>query len=333
MSCDRQCPVFSVIIPTYNVEEYIEETLKSVYRQSFKNFEIIVVDDGSSDKTRNILQQQNSRLRVVYQTNSGVSCARNRGIQMAQGMYIALLDGDDVWNVHHLKLAYDFFGRHPEILWYSGCYKIFSQFEEIEHELFADLVALRENTVNYYETGWQVIHTSSVVLHRSLLSKWDPLFPPGVAMGEDVIAWSRLASVCPLLGHAQQVTSFYRQRANSAVSMRRSFIEQKVCREEQFQTLLQVEPQDLAQAALAKQYYRHIFIGILSHEMYIPQRKWREFLKEQRPVCGNFIYYWYLCYLYISQCCAFLFSLPLRASISSFRRTKNQPVYQPGAHT
>lgn len=90
-------PLVSVIIPTYNSAKYIKETLDSVFNQTYKNIEVIVVDDGSVDNTREILEKYNSKIKYIYQGNKGPSAARNRGIKEARGSYIAFLDSDDLW--------------------------------------------------------------------------------------------------------------------------------------------------------------------------------------------------------------------------------------------
>ncbi|MFN3692324.1 MAG: glycosyltransferase family 2 protein, partial [Fervidobacterium sp.] len=92
-------PLVSVIIPAYNVEGYIEKTIESVLNQTYRNLEIIVVNDGSTDKTReiayNILKNSGVNFKIIDQTNQGVSVARNVGIENASGDYIKFLDGDD----------------------------------------------------------------------------------------------------------------------------------------------------------------------------------------------------------------------------------------------
>ena len=94
---------FSVIIPLYNKEDYIKNTLKSVFNQSFQDFEVIIVDDGSTDKSLQIVKQFiDDRLKVYIQKNQGVSVARNFGIEKAKSEYIALLDADDLWYENHL---------------------------------------------------------------------------------------------------------------------------------------------------------------------------------------------------------------------------------------
>lgn len=99
--------LISVIIPAYNAEKYIEETIHSVLNQTYSNLEVIVADDGSTDNTANIVHNicnKDSRLKLIKQKNKGVSIARNTGIDASVGDYIALSDADDVWLPIHLEL-------------------------------------------------------------------------------------------------------------------------------------------------------------------------------------------------------------------------------------
>lgn len=90
-------PTFSVIIPTYNRSSYLRQTLESVWRQTFNDYEIIVVDDGSTDDTAACLSQISDNVTVIRQPNSGPGSARNKGAQHACGEYLAFLDDDDLW--------------------------------------------------------------------------------------------------------------------------------------------------------------------------------------------------------------------------------------------
>ncbi len=96
-------PLVSVVIPTYNREQVIETTIKDILKQTYENFEIIVVDDGSTDDTQAKLRAFGNRIRVVRQPNGGAASARNRGIQEARGEIIAFQDSDDEW--HPSKLV------------------------------------------------------------------------------------------------------------------------------------------------------------------------------------------------------------------------------------
>jgi glycosyltransferase involved in cell wall biosynthesis len=100
-------PLVSVIVPAYNAENFIEKTLESFLAQTYQNLEILVIDDGSSDRTAEIAQTysgQDSRITLIQQPNSGVAAARNRGIQQAQGEFIAPVDADDVWHPEAVAL-------------------------------------------------------------------------------------------------------------------------------------------------------------------------------------------------------------------------------------
>lgn len=97
-------PKVSVIIPTYNNAKYIDKSINSVLSQTYKDFEIIIVDDGSSDNTKEVLKQYNGKIKYYYQENKGVSFARNKGIRESSGEYIAFLDSDDVWFPNKIEI-------------------------------------------------------------------------------------------------------------------------------------------------------------------------------------------------------------------------------------
>ena len=103
-------PLISVVIPIYNKSEFIEETIYSVVKQSYRNLEIIVVDDGSTDNSLDIVNSLNdSRLRVFSQPNSGVERARNYGFSNSGGSFITFHDADDLMSQDRLKKQIDFF--------------------------------------------------------------------------------------------------------------------------------------------------------------------------------------------------------------------------------
>jgi len=106
----------SVIIPTYNRGWIVRDAIDSVLGQTYTDFELIVVDDGSSDRTPPILDAYGDRLCVIRQANQGVSAARNRGIGESSGPLIALLDSDDIWLPKKLAVQVDFFNRNPAAL-------------------------------------------------------------------------------------------------------------------------------------------------------------------------------------------------------------------------
>jgi glycosyltransferase involved in cell wall biosynthesis len=109
-------PEISVIIPTYNRAACISNTIASVLSQTYKNYEIIVVDDGSADKTRESLEPYMDRIRYIYQDNRGVSAARNAGILAASGNWVAFLDSDDEWLPTKLEKQYQLIKNNPSII-------------------------------------------------------------------------------------------------------------------------------------------------------------------------------------------------------------------------
>ena len=109
-------PRISVVMPIYNVEDFIAQAVQSVLDQSFKDFELICVDDGGQDASMNIVRSfADPRIRIVTQTNRGLAGARNTGIAHARGEYIALLDSDDLWHQDKLLLHYVHLNANPDI--------------------------------------------------------------------------------------------------------------------------------------------------------------------------------------------------------------------------
>jgi glycosyltransferase involved in cell wall biosynthesis len=109
-------PKVSVIIPTYNRAEYVTQAIDSVLAQTYEDCEIIVVDDGSTDKTREALEPYMDRITYIYQENAGVSAARNTGIKAAKGDWVAFLDSDDEWLPEKLAVQMRAVERHPQLV-------------------------------------------------------------------------------------------------------------------------------------------------------------------------------------------------------------------------
>ncbi len=111
----KPIPQISVIIPTYNRERFVIKALDSVLKQRFSDYQIIVVDDGSTDNTREVLKPYTNKIKYIYQENSGVSSARNTGILAAQGLWISFLDSDDEWNEEYLSVQIERASEIPGI--------------------------------------------------------------------------------------------------------------------------------------------------------------------------------------------------------------------------
>src|SRR5437867_2556724 len=108
-------PCVSVVIPVYNGERYLADAIQSVLDQTYENFEVIVVDDGSTDESAAVAKRFGEAIRYVHQANGGVSKARNTGIAEARGVYLAFLDQDDLWLPDKLSVQVAYLDSHPEV--------------------------------------------------------------------------------------------------------------------------------------------------------------------------------------------------------------------------
>jgi glycosyltransferase involved in cell wall biosynthesis len=159
-------PLFSVIIPTYDRLELLKRALQSVKEQSFSDYEIVVVDDGSKDGTREWLAENESWLREIRQSNKGPGVARNAGVQTAFGEYCAFLDSDDVWFPWTLDIYRDAIERFGRPAFLAGKPQVFSEetdlvpvkLEPPRHEKFQDYLASSDE--------WRWWGVSSFVIRR-----------------------------------------------------------------------------------------------------------------------------------------------------------------------
>jgi len=196
-------PVVSVIIPMYNVEKYIEQSINSVLKQSYHHFELILVDDGCVDKTLNIVNKfKDPRIRVINQANRGLSGARNTGINAARGLYVALLDADDYWAVEKLAKHIKHLRANPNV-GVSYCPSLFVN-EEGELLGVGQFPKLKNITKQHIFCRNPVGNGSSPVIRRSLLSdighfgvkrdKYRKMyFDETLKQSEDIELWTRIA--------------------------------------------------------------------------------------------------------------------------------------------
>lgn len=126
-------PKVSVIIPTYNRDKFISDTIDSVLNQTFKDFEVIVIDDGSTDNTKSVLKKYGTRIRVLEQTNLERAVARNNGVKNSSGKYIAFLDSDDLWMKNKLEKQVEILEQNKDIiLTYCSCLRVDEEGKKIK---------------------------------------------------------------------------------------------------------------------------------------------------------------------------------------------------------
>ena len=194
MKANRRKPIVSVIIPTYNRGWILKEAIDSVLAQDFKDYELIVVDDGSSDNTSEVLDTYGQNIIVLGQANKGVSAARNRGIAEAGGQLVAFLDSDDLWLPRKLSRQVDFFNLNPDA--------VINQTEEIwirndvrvnpknRHRKPSGMIFERS-------LGLCLVSPSAVMIRKTLLDVVG-LFDENLPACEDYDLWLRISCRYPV---------------------------------------------------------------------------------------------------------------------------------------
>jgi len=162
-------PLVSVIIPAYNASSFIAETIESVFAQDFKDYEIIIVDDGSIDNTAEVVAIFGKRIRYIYKENGGSGSARNLGIRAAKCKYIAFLDADDLWTKDKLSLQMGMLQK-SDLAWvYSDAYAFDGQNGKILFRL-GQLTRQRQGNVLENLLLDDFIPTSTVIVGRSIFA-------------------------------------------------------------------------------------------------------------------------------------------------------------------
>jgi glycosyltransferase involved in cell wall biosynthesis len=187
-------PEVSVIIPTYNRGWVLREAVDSVLAQDFKDFELIVVDDGSTDNTREILESYDHDLIVLRQSNRGVSAARNRGIAAGRGRLVAFLDSDDLWLPRKLSSQVDFFNSNPaalvnqtEEIWIRNGVRVNPK---TRHHKFSGMIFEKSLALC-------LVSPSAVMMKRSLFDEVG-LFDEDLPACEDYDLWLRISRRYPV---------------------------------------------------------------------------------------------------------------------------------------
>lgn len=198
-------PFFSVVISLYNKESFIEDTLKSVLNQTYKGYEIIIVNDGSTDKSEKVVKQfTNSTIKYFCKKNEGVSSARNFGIQKSNAPYIAFLDADDLWFPNHLETLYQLIQDFPDAGIYASRYQVIYKNERIYIPEFRNIPNnYRGIVADYFGSSlhYGIACSSSVAVSKDVFNKVG-LFDTKVSAGEDTDMWIRIAlKYAVVIGH------------------------------------------------------------------------------------------------------------------------------------
>lgn len=207
-------PLVSVIVPCYNMERYIAYTIESVEQQTYPNWELIIVDDASTDSTVDIIksrQEKNNKIRFyVKQQHSGIADTRNQCIRMAQGRFLAFLDADDVWHPEKLDRQLQFMMKHTVGFSYSS----YDCIDELGKPLDKQVKAIDNlNYDNYLHNT--VIGCSTVMIDTAIIGE---VVVPNFRTSEDTATWLDILKKGFLAYAIEQPLTSYRIRQHSASS-------------------------------------------------------------------------------------------------------------------
>lgn len=195
--------MISIVVPLYNKEKVVTKTLESVLRQTYTKYELLIVNDGSTDgsekKVIDFIREKNLScwpIRIINQANGGVSAARNLGVQEATGDYIAFLDADDEWEHDYLKEMNTLIENYPECDVFASSYAfkegINKNSVRLKNIKFSGQDGILDNYFQVASSGQPPLWTSAVIVtKKALLSVGG--FPIGIKIGQDIITWAKLA--------------------------------------------------------------------------------------------------------------------------------------------
>lgn len=202
--------MFSIVIPLYNKEQSVKNTVESVLRQTVKDFEIVIINDGSTDRSVEVIEEINeSRIRLIHQKNQGVSVARNKGIKEAQRDWIVFLDADDLWEENHLEALKSMIERYPRDKVF--CTSFIKSNQQKPAQSDNSIVVIE----NYFK---EVIKnnffwTSVTCLHQTVFDSVG-MFDERISRGEDMDLWTRVGREYRIV-KSNLITAVYRIEAEN----------------------------------------------------------------------------------------------------------------------
>lgn len=207
--------IISVVIPAYNIGKLVARAIDSVLAQTHQPDEIIVVDDGSTDDTADIIKSYGSKVKYIYQANLGLAGARNTGIRAATCEWVAFLDGDDEWLPKNLELQLGILKRNPDLVWSAGNYENCLCNEDrrgpnLDPAKARKLMGGKDYFDDYFEAFMANAGGSgdSMIVKRSALGEVG-LFREEMPCTEDTDMWFRLAMRWPRVGFVSEPIAVY----------------------------------------------------------------------------------------------------------------------------
>lgn len=216
--------MISVVIPLYNKEKSILNTIQSVVNQTYTDFELLIVDDSSTDKSASIAASYpDTRIRVIHKENGGVCSARNRGIQEAIGEYIALLDADDQWDMKYLEEQMRMVKDYPDAAMWGINFAELSDGKLIRKLATGLPDGYRGYVENYFQTPGRVsdLYCSSSVLIRREVFDRVGMFDERIKYAEDSDMWFRIIACYPVAFYDRYMVFYLYDAENRAMNRKR----------------------------------------------------------------------------------------------------------------
>lgn len=208
---DNNKPFISVIIPCYNASLFLNQAIESVLNQTYKNFEVIIVNDGSTDNTEEIIKAYRDN-RVIYlkqETNKGPSAARNTGLKYAKGEYIAFLDADDIWMLNKLEKQVDYVLKNKVDIVTTNGYILESKTNKSK-------IAYSKNPIHHKKSIFKVLIKHNFIFPSTVLIKKETLqkagfFDENLQSSEDYYLWLNIAFQGGTFAFIDEPLFFYRK--------------------------------------------------------------------------------------------------------------------------
>ena len=227
-----QSMTISAIIPAYNAEKHIARSIDSVLAQTRPVDEIVVVDDGSTDNSASVIKGYGDKVHYIYQPNAGVSAARNAGIEVATGDWIAFLDADDEWASERIQLQIKLLERNPDLVWVSGNYMrcLCDENRTRVHMPESEALGRKEVFDNFFAAYAQNMWgcTDTMLIKKSVFEETG-LFQVGQQQMEDIDLWWKIGQKYPKIGYITKPISTY--HLNIVGSLIQSQTDYSYCRQ------------------------------------------------------------------------------------------------------
>ncbi|MDI9320630.1 MAG: glycosyltransferase [Phycisphaerales bacterium] len=197
-------PFFSIVIPSYNRSEMIVKTIASVLQQTFNDFEIIVVDDGGTDNTEEVVCNiKDKRIQYFKKQNGERAAARNCGAAIARGQFVNFFDSDDIALPNHLQEAHSLLSKHPDAVWFHLGYA----FADPNDQVFRAINSLKGDTLNPIVCDGNPLSCNGVFIRKDIITQHKFNEDRNLSASEDYELWCRLAARFPLY-YSNTITSW-----------------------------------------------------------------------------------------------------------------------------